>query len=77
MDINESLAWRYEPQYDPDTKNPSEVPEDVWPWIRVEGFVWEGTSHLKDFKEDVLAYWGCCLTLARKLVKVFALSLDL
>ncbi len=29
------------------------------------------------FKEEVLAYWGSCLTLARKLVKVFALSLDL
>lgn len=77
VDINESLAWRYEQQYDPDTKVLSEVPEDVWPWIRGEGFVWEGTSHLEGFKEDVLAYWGCCLTLARKLVKVFALSLDL
>lgn len=77
FDVNESMGWRYEPQYDPDTKVIDEVPEEVWPWIRGESFVWEGTSHLEGFKEDVLAYWGACLTLARRLVKVFALSLDL
>jgi isopenicillin N synthase-like dioxygenase len=54
-----------------------EVPEEVKPWIRGEAFVWEGTSHLPNFKEDSLAYWAACLTLARKLVRIFALSLDL
>jgi isopenicillin N synthase-like dioxygenase len=49
----------------------------VKPWIRGEDFVWEGTSHLPGFKEEVLRYWAACLTLARKLVKIFALSLDL
>jgi len=39
--------------------------------------VWEGTSHLPGFKEETLAYWAACLTLARKLVRAFALSLDL
>jgi isopenicillin N synthase-like dioxygenase len=71
------MAWRYEPQYDPDPKDPDAVPEEVEPWIRGEAFVWEGTAHLPGFKEEVLAYWAACLTLARKLVRIFALSLDL
>ncbi|KAI9731816.1 MAG: hypothetical protein M1818_007681 [Claussenomyces sp. TS43310] len=77
IDINESMAWRYEPQYDPDPKDPTQVPEEVKPWIRGEQFVWDGTAHLPSFKEDVLAYWSACLTLARRLVRIFALSLDL
>ncbi len=71
------MAWRYDPQYDPDIKDPKLVPEDVKPWIRGEEFVWEGTTHLPDFKDEVLTYWASCLTLARALVKAFALSLDL
>src|SRR5450432_4146227 len=71
------MAWRYEPQYDPDPKPLDAVPEEVKPWIRGEEFVWEGTAHLPGFKEEVLAYWAACLTLARKLVRIFALSLDL
>jgi hypothetical protein len=53
------------------------VPEEVKPWIRGEHYVWDGTSHLPNFQHDVLAYWSACLTLARKLVRIFALSLDL
>jgi isopenicillin N synthase-like dioxygenase len=71
------MAWRYEPQYDPDPKPLDVVPDEVKPWIRGEPFVWEGTAHLLGFKEEVLAYWAACLTLARRLVRVFALSLDL
>lgn len=71
------MAWRYEPQYDPDPKPLDAIPEEVKPWIRGEDFVWEGTSHLPGFKEEVLAYWAACLTLARRLVRIFALSLDL
>jgi isopenicillin N synthase-like dioxygenase len=77
VDVKESLGWRYSPQYDPDPKDLDAIPEEVKPWIRGEDFVWEETSHLPAFKDQVLAYWAACLTLARKLVKVFALSLDL
>ncbi|KAH7377978.1 hypothetical protein BKA64DRAFT_247204 [Cadophora sp. MPI-SDFR-AT-0126] len=77
VDIKESLGWRYAPQYDPDTKDMNAIPEEVKPWIRGEEFVWEETSHLPEFKTEVLHYWASCLTLARKLVRVFALSLDL
>ncbi|TVY85758.1 putative iron/ascorbate oxidoreductase, partial [Lachnellula willkommii] len=77
VDVKETLGWRYAPQYDPDTKDLNAIPEEVKPWIRGEEFVWEGTAHLPGFKEEVLAYWAACLTLSRKLVRAFALSLDL
>ena len=71
------MSWRYSPEYDPDPKPLAAVPEEVKPWLRGEEFVWEGTQHLPGFKKECLAYWSACLTLARKLVKVFALSLNL
>ncbi|CZS92900.1 probable isopenicillin N synthetase [Rhynchosporium agropyri] len=77
VDMRETLGWRYAPQYDPDTKDLNAIPEEVKPWIRGEEFVWEETAHLPGFKKEVLQYWASCLTLARKLVRVFALSLDL
>ncbi|OTB07710.1 hypothetical protein M426DRAFT_19648 [Hypoxylon sp. CI-4A] len=77
-DVRESFSFRYAPELDPDhPMNISEVPEEVRSWIRAEDFVWEGTAHLPNFKKDCLAYWGSCLTLARRLVRMFALSLDL
>ncbi|KAH0150202.1 Clavaminate synthase-like protein, partial [Aureobasidium melanogenum] len=78
VDVKESFSWRYDPENDPDHPQPlSSLPSEVQPWIRGEDFVWEGTSHLPNFKTDILAYWKSCLQLARQLVKVFALSLDL
>lgn len=74
-DRREAFSWRYDPQYDPEPKDT--VPEDVKPWIMGEEFVWEETSHLPGFKHDMLAYWQHCLTLARRLIRVFALALDL
>jgi isopenicillin N synthase-like dioxygenase len=75
IDVRESFAFRYRPEME--GKDPNTVPSEVRPYIRGEDFVWEGTSHLPNFKEDVLAYWLGCLKLARKLVRTFALSLDL
>lgn len=77
LDNKETLQWRYEPQYDPETKDLSAIPEEVAPFLRGEGFVWDGTEHIPDFKKDLLAYWQACLTLSRRLVKIFAIALDL
>ncbi|KAI0166797.1 Clavaminate synthase-like protein [Hypoxylon sp. FL1284] len=78
VDVRESFQFRYSPELDPDHPTDiSDVPEDARAWIRAEDFVWEGTSHLPNFKKDCIAYWGSCLTLARRLVRVFALSLGL
>lgn len=76
-DHREGFGWRYDPRYDPDPKDPGAVPEAIRPWIRGEEFVWDGTGHLPGFKRDVLAYWQGCLGLARRLIRVFALALDL
>jgi isopenicillin N synthase-like dioxygenase len=32
---------------------------------------------LPGFKENILAYWAACLAVARRLVRIFSLSLDL
>ncbi|KAI2641598.1 Clavaminate synthase-like protein [Hypomontagnella submonticulosa] len=77
-DVRESFSFRYSPELDPDhPMDISELPEDVRSWIRAEDFVWKDTEYLPNFKQDLLAYWGSCLTLARKLVRMFALSLGL
>ena len=76
-DQKEGLQWKYDPSIDPETKDPAQVPEEVRRWIRSEAFVWEGTTQLENFRDDVLAYWRSTLTLARELIKVFALCLDL
>lgn len=69
--------WQYSPEYDPDPKDLDAIPEDVQPWLRGEEFVWEGTKHLSDFKKHILEYWQECLKLARRLVRIFALCLEL
>lgn len=76
-DIRESFSWRYEPQYDPDPKDSKDVPAEVWPYIRGEKYVWDGTEHLPGFQSGCITYWQECLKLARKLVRIFALCLDL
>ncbi|KAH6670867.1 2OG-Fe(II) oxygenase superfamily protein [Plectosphaerella plurivora] len=76
-DLKEGFSFRYDPKYDPQTKDLSATPEDVKKWLRHEDFMWEGTSHLPGFKDDLIAYWQSCLTLARNLIKIFALALDM
>ncbi|EKG21355.1 Isopenicillin N synthase [Macrophomina phaseolina MS6] len=77
-DTREAFGWRYDPKYDPDPKPPfDEAPEEVKPYIRGEDSVWEGTAHIAGFKEAALEYWAAFLTLARRLIRIFALSLEL
>lgn len=40
-------------------------------------FLWDGTSHLPGFRETIIEFWQRRLTLARKLVSIFALALNL
>ena len=56
VDYREAFSWRYEPQYDPDPKDPATVPAEVKPYIRGEDYVWRGTSHLPGFKLACLTY---------------------
>ncbi|KAK1965346.1 2OG-Fe(II) oxygenase superfamily protein [Colletotrichum sublineola] len=75
-DHREGFSFRYDPRHDPETKDPDAVPEAVKPWMKHEDFVWEGTSHLPGFKDDMVTYWQSCITLARSLIRIFALALD-
>lgn len=69
--------WQYDPQYDPVRKDLATIPAEVKAWLRGEDFVWDDTGHLTGFKEACLTYWSACLQLSRKLVRIFALALDL
>lgn len=75
LDHRESFMFRYEANLE--GKDPAAVPAEVQKYIRGEHFLWDGTAHLLHFKDDVIAYWLACLRLARRLVRIFALSLDL
>ena len=76
LDSREAFGWRYAPQYDPEPKDAASVPAEVRPYIRGEEFAWEGTAHLPGFKTGCIAYWQACLRLARRLVRIFALCLE-
>lgn len=69
--------WQYDPKYDPIEKDLEKIPAEVKPWLRGEDFVWDDTAHLHGFKDGCLTYWSSCLMLARRLVKIFALALEL
>jgi isopenicillin N synthase-like dioxygenase len=77
VDNKEGFMWRYDPKFDSEKKDLSAVPEEVLAWLRGEDFVWEGTSHIPNFQEYTITYWRACLSLARALVKVFAVCQDL
>ncbi|KAH8848529.1 hypothetical protein MCOR27_005551 [Pyricularia oryzae] len=75
-DNREGFSFRYDPSHDPETKDPAAVPEDVARWLKVEDFMWEGTAHLPNFKRDLVTYWQECVTLSRRMIKIFARALD-
>jgi isopenicillin N synthase-like dioxygenase len=78
VDIRESFSFRYSPELDPEhPMDISQLSSEIRQWIRGEDFVWQDTAHLLGFKEALLGYWASCLVLARRLVRAFALSLDL
>ncbi|RAL00018.1 isopenicillin N synthase family dioxygenase [Aspergillus ibericus CBS 121593] len=71
-DRKETFSLRYNARNDP-TVDPSEYPADVWD----DSPMWAGTAHLPNFRETTIAFWQARLALARKMVRIFALALDL
>lgn len=74
--MKESFGWSYSPWFDPLYQDQS-FTQEMEARNTDEPHLWSATSHLKGFKSDTLAYWKGCLSLARKLNKIFALSLNL
>lgn len=77
LDQMEQFSWSYDPKYDPETKDLGAIPNEVKSCLQGEDFVWEGTQHIPGYKEDCLRYWQENLRLARRLLKLFALGLEL
>lgn len=79
VDNRQSFSCTYDPEWDPSVADTSSIPAHISQHLRTEqnGFPWSATDNIPHFQAAVLAYWRACLGLARKLVKAFALSLDL
>jgi isopenicillin N synthase-like dioxygenase len=77
VDYRESFGMRYDPRYDPLVDDVDAIPQEIQDGFRAEEYCWTETSNLPQFKENVLNYWRECLFLARRLVRIFALALEL
>lgn len=77
LDWRESFMWFYDPANDPLKKDLDATPPDVQAGLKCESRVWEGTAHLEGYHQACINYWQECLKLARRMVRIFALCLDL
>jgi len=72
-----TLAMKYDPKFDPTVEDPLAIPEEVRLGLHAEDILWNATKHLEGFQEALVTYWQACLELSRRMIKVFALALDL
>lgn len=72
-------ASRYDPAYDPSVPDMTAIPPAAAAVMRGgEDFHWRESADLSpQLKPAMVAYWRACLGLARRLIRTFALSLDL
>ncbi|KAI1356385.1 2OG-Fe(II) oxygenase [Xylaria sp. FL0043] len=77
VDVRETFSWTYDPRYDPSVPDPAAIPPHIARYLRCEDFHWEATANRPRLKEAIVNYWRSCLSVARALVRCFALSLDL
>ncbi|KAH8690451.1 hypothetical protein BGW36DRAFT_439553 [Talaromyces proteolyticus] len=77
LDVRESFGFRYDPRYDPSVDDVESIPQEIKDGFRAEEYCWTQTANLSHFKTDVLEYWRSCLAVARRLIRIFALALDL
>ncbi|KAH8649604.1 hypothetical protein BGZ60DRAFT_421938 [Tricladium varicosporioides] len=77
QDMKEGFGWSYSPDFDPFYEDQALSPEVIAARNTDDPHIWAATSHIENFKSDSLIYWQACLKLARKLNRIFALSLSL
>ncbi|ETS83097.1 hypothetical protein PFICI_04973 [Pestalotiopsis fici W106-1] len=70
-DNKETFSMRYDVRNDPLHKESSHVVDDL------EDFIWNETSHLEGFRSTLVEFYQRRLQLARKLIRLVALALDL
>ncbi|KAJ5167959.1 uncharacterized protein N7482_003553 [Penicillium canariense] len=76
-DRKETFSLRYNPANDPTISNPEDLLADSSYSYGNDEFLWEGTSHIPGFRETTIEFWQQRLTLARKMIRIFALALDM
>ncbi|CAG7949511.1 unnamed protein product [Penicillium nalgiovense] len=69
-DRKETFSLRYNPKNDPTVSDPDTLSSD-------DDFPWDTTSHLPGFHETTIEFYQDRLTLARKMIRIFALALDM
>lgn len=70
-DNKETFSMRYDVRNDPLHKESSHVADEL------EDFIWNETSHLQGFHSTLVDFYTRRLQLARKLIRLVALALDL
>ncbi|KAH8665430.1 hypothetical protein BGZ61DRAFT_366746 [Ilyonectria robusta] len=76
-DRKENFNFHYKPEFDPTHQGRlSQVPQKVQDHIPKDDIIWKGLS-VPGFQDALIAHWTSCLTLARGLIRVVALALDL
>jgi isopenicillin N synthase-like dioxygenase len=74
-DRKETFSLRYNPTNDPTIADATPLLANPNYAYSDDSCLWEGTSHIADFKETTIQFWQTRLTLARKMIRIFALAL--
>ncbi|KAF9890662.1 hypothetical protein FE257_005793 [Aspergillus nanangensis] len=74
-DLKETFSMRYDSRIDPASMESSGLLHADIDLAQGDDTDWKGTSHLPAFRSTTITFWQRRLTLARKLVQIFALAL--
>lgn len=77
IDRKETFSIRYNPTNDPTILDPGPLLANDAYAYGSEEFLWEGTLHIPGFRETTVEFWQRRLVLARKMIRIFALALDM
>ncbi|RMZ86012.1 hypothetical protein DV737_g183, partial [Chaetothyriales sp. CBS 132003] len=76
-DAKETFSMRYDPRNDPTLTETQVLQHNISDMLEFNDTVWKTTSHLEGFRHVMILFWQERLQLARKLIRIFALALDL
>ncbi|KAJ5648212.1 hypothetical protein N7490_004584 [Penicillium lividum] len=76
-DRKETFSLRYNPINDPTIADPSALLANERYSDNDDDALWQGTSQIPGFQETTIEFWQQRLTLARKMIRIFALALDM
>ncbi|KAJ5736318.1 uncharacterized protein N7483_001443 [Penicillium malachiteum] len=77
MDRKETFTLRYNPINDPSITDPTALLQNEKYSYGGDDSLWKGVSHLPSFKDTTIEFWQRRLTLARKMIRIFALALNM